>query len=412
VSVRNKPGASARTISLVILLGVAVSTYLILLPRLHKMQADTARIERETAQRTTAPKAELVPSIDAAVHAAEAAPNDAGAQVNAARALADTGRYAESEARAREALRIQPANVDAAILVGDIRRRLKDYFGAIEAYRATLKRVPDDPRATAALASLYITLGWTQDATRLLQSTLKKNQANLPLKVALSMVYVQHGDPALAESLLREVKSAAPDRTALWSPVVPVSIELHHYADAIAVAREVLARTPNDPPMRAELGRALLESGQIDEAAAELQRALNLDPQNAAVHTDLGRCYARNSKRVEAIAEYEAALRIDPTLTTAKRLLGQLYIQSGRRPEGARLVAEAEAQDEKTKLATRVGYQLSNKTGDADAHWQMAKAYHERGDIPREIVELRRTLELNPNHKPAKGALASLPHSS
>lgn len=403
-----KPGPSARTKALVVLLAVAAATYLILLPRLRQMQSETARIETETARRTAAANNAPVPNADPAVRAADAAPNDAAAQLNAARALSDARRYPEAESRAREALRIKPDSLDAAILIGDLRHRQKDYYGAIQAYRAILKRAPGEPRASAALGSLYIALGWTQDAVTLLQDAIRKNPSNLPLKVALAMACVQHDDFAPAESLLREVKTAAPDQPALWSPLVPVSIDAHHYADAIAYAREVLSRTPNDPRMHAELGRALLESGQIDPAAVEFQKALSLDPESTSAHTGLARCYARQGKRAEAMAECEAALRIQPGLTTAKRLLGQLYLQSGRKEEGARLVAEAEAQTEKTKLATRVGYLLSNKSGDADAHWRMAQAYRDRGDVPRETVELRRALELNPNHQQARQALAAL----
>lgn len=410
IRAKTATGSRRRRVLVGVLAGVGI-TYLLLLPRLRQMQADTAKLEREIAARESS-NSKQSPALagsqgeaGSAVSTGHAAAALDPSALREAQEFGAAGRLGDAEARLRATLKGRPLNLDEELFLADIFHRQRDYYRAIQGYRAILSESPGDPRATAALGSLYIALGWTQDAMDILADAVQKNPSNLPLKVALAMANLQHADDGKAETQLRAVKSAAPDQPALWGPLLPLLTHAHRYPEAITIGRDLASRMPDNASVLMELARALLESGNVQEATEMYRRVIAQNDKNAGAHFGLARCYAKIGQREEAIREDEAAIQRQPSLTPARLQLGQLYLQTGRESDGRRLIAAAKADVEKGKRASRVGYLLSNRTHDADSHWQMANAYKERGDLPRQLVELQRTLELNPKHQHAHDLL-------
>lgn len=392
---------------LVGLLIVVAAVYLFLLPKLRRMQAETERLRRLIAERQgqATQATEVEQTLAAARAAVAAAPNDAPANLRLAALLMRTGRPEEAAAFAEAAVRSTPNDMAAALVLADLYERLRRHEEALRVYRDILKRTPGDPTATNRLAWLYISYGWTSDARALLEPVVSAHPEDPHLKDALALVYLQTHEFQKCERLLLAVRREHPDEPELWRPLGDLYMKRALPARAVAVLRDALKRRPGDPGLTQDLAQALFESGDIAGAADAWRRGLAVDPSNVAAHYGLGMADRKMGKYAEAIQEFETVSMRAPGYARSQLMLGQLYLRIGQTEEGGRLLRAYKEQHGQTAEFARVSLLLSSKPNDPQSHFEMARVYQQQHNVPRMIVELNRTLELDPNHSPAKRLL-------
>ena len=93
-------------------------------------------------------------------------PRFALAHFNLARILSLRGEAKRALEHASAATRLQPSHMDAWLLVGDLRRRLRDPQGALAAYGSAVGAAPREARARTALAELLAETGRHEEAVR------------------------------------------------------------------------------------------------------------------------------------------------------------------------------------------------------------------------------------------------------
>jgi Flp pilus assembly protein TadD len=128
--------------------------------------------------------------------------------------------------------------------------------------------------------------------------------------------------------------------------------------DALDVLRKAVAAAPQAVEARYRLGTALAMCGQLAEAEQELRAAIELDPSSAPSHAALGHLLLIRERAPEAVSEFRTAAAID--------------------------------------------------TGNADLQYDLARAYLLVGQREPARTALRRALELDPHHEPARRTLAGL----
>jgi tetratricopeptide (TPR) repeat protein len=383
--------------------------YVALLPRLRRMAADTARLQRDTAARQAAAArlAGLRQALDAARTQAASHPDSAPAQLELAMRLSETGQLDEAARHARVAARLQPHDPEPLLLLADIEHRARRYDAAVDAYKAALAIAPGNQRALTGLAFLYVAFGWPFDAEALLQPAVRAAPQNTYLKVALAAAYTQQQNWDAAERLLLEARHLAPDEVTLWSPLAHLYNQTHRERDAVAVAREALARRPGDTQMLNELGEAYYQLHDLPNAMAAFRQTVAVQPDDVTAHYDLGLCYQRLNQPEEAIRELEDVRRRDADFAQTRLLLGRLYLRDGRAAEGRRLLDESRRVEAREHRQARAGLLVSIHPRSAAAHWQMALIYREQGNRGRMIVEARKVLELDPHHAAARRMLGA-----
>ncbi len=99
----------------------------------------------------------------------------------------------------------------------------------------------------------------------------------------LGTIYMQRGEPDLAQAHLLQAISLKPD-----------------FAEAYA-----------------NLGILYDHTGRGGEAVSLLNQAISLDPENAVYHYNLGLAYAKQSRLKAAKTEFQTSLQFDPSLTEA-----------------------------------------------------------------------------------------------
>jgi len=282
----------------------------------------------------------------------------------------------------------------------------------MDAYRTILAHSPHDPNALVGLANLYIDFGWLVDAEKLLVPEVQAAPDALELRETLALTYQQHNDYVAAEQQLLEIKKRAPQQVGLWSPLIDLYNKTGRYQEAIPLAREALATVPGEVTLIDELARSYYHLNDLPAAINALQQALGVREDDLIAHYYLGLCYQQSGQTQKAISEFETIEEHAPNYHTTPLLLGQLYVQQGKTAEGKRLIANYRQVEAQAQRHKRAGMQVVHQPDNPEAHWQMAQVYLAEGAQGKAIVELKRTLQLAPNHAGAQRLLASLKNAN
>lgn len=399
---------SKRNTFLLLALFVSVVLFLALLPWLRRINEETARLEHqaEQNQKSASELSGKRQQLDAARLAVTQTPNDPIAHLRLAGMLTETGALDEARSHVELSLRLRPGEVGALLLLADIHQRARQHYEAMNAYRGALARSPLDPRALTGLGWLYVSFGWTREARALLEPAVTALPDDPRLRVTLTMAYIQHNEYGKAEQQLLEVRRLAPKDVSLWSPLADLYNKARESKKAITAANDALALMPEDPRLLNELAQACFDSGDIAGAEANARKVLAVVPEDLRARYRLALCYQRTNRAAEMQRELETIFQRAPGYEMTRLLLGQTYLKQNRAAEGRKLLAEYRKEEAAAHKRARVGYLLSTKLNDAEAHWRMALLYQEDRNRPRLLMELHKTLEIAPNHAGAKRLLA------
>jgi predicted Zn-dependent protease len=391
--------------------------YVVLQPKLRAIQAKTEKLrashaETDRMRLERAPQQVQPSSVPATANALEAAraavrqtPTSADANLHLASLLVRSKAEGEAVPYAETAAQLAPHDAHALQLLGNLYERQGHLYDAMQIYRKLLERAPDNIMAINRLGWLYISFGWSKEACALLEPAVRTHPHYAHLKVELALACMQSHDYQLSEQLLESVRAEYPDRSDLWLSLADLYNKRANYDRAVAVLRDGLKLHPDTLLLLQSLAQAQFDSGDIAGSTATWNRLLALAPDSAAVHYGLALIYRKDGRTADAIHELDTVARLGNGYSQAQLVQGQLYLQTGRAAEGARLLRDYEGAHARTQEVARVRLLLVSKPTDPTVHLQMARIHQQENDIPRMIVELHRTLELDPANAQAKRLL-------
>jgi tetratricopeptide (TPR) repeat protein len=211
------------------------------------------------------------------------APMMAEAHFSLGEAFAMNGEGDSAADELKEAVGLDPNEVDALMMLGDLYAPSGASGGgdagiALTYYRSAVALVPDDPDVHQRLASLYS----------------KKNE------------------PAVAIQEYEILEQLEPKNDAWPRAEGRLLIETENYPDAIAAYGRVLAIKPDDADAHYWRGHAFLQQGKYAAAVVDLHEAQIADPKNRDPNFDLGLALEDEGEYETAVASFEQALQIDP----------------------------------------------------------------------------------------------------
>ena len=201
--------------------------------------------------------------------------------------------------------------------IGRELERAHDIVGAVLAYNNAVRADSTLPGAAARLGHLYLQLGRTAQAERLLRRELRRDPRDA----------VAGRDLGLALSALGR------------------------HAEAIAQLKRMTLDQPTNDEHWYALGVAYATAGRVREAVGPLRRAIALAPDRAIEHRDLGVVLAALNRPGEAREEYRRALTLDPADASVWLNIGNLEARAGRPDSALAAYREAERRDSTDVLA-------------------------------------------------------------
>jgi len=299
------------------------------------------------------------------VRAADAMPGSPEVQVKAASYLLAGGQFEDARARAQIALKLDPKNLDAQIVVGNSLAGLKDLdaalkqledatrldpssasafasLGAVQlargssndaelAFRRAVETNPNLPNAHMALAGFLWASGRPDEAEQSFKKALTVDTKNLLARRALSTFYISRGRAVEAEPHMKaladaDVSPAAPMRLAL----ADYYVMLNRPDDAMKILDEVARNKDGFAAARARVAALQYDKKEFAQADKEIREVLARDPRNVPALIVHSKFLAAKKNFDEAISQAKAATSAAPDSIQAHYLLGAMYRATNR----------------------------------------------------------------------------------
>ncbi|HEX4955911.1 MAG TPA: tetratricopeptide repeat protein [Thermoanaerobaculia bacterium] len=236
----------------------------------------------------------------------------------------------------------------------------------------------------------------------------------------------RRGDLATAERIYGQARRLAPDDPRVLAGAGALENDLGRPREAVRLLGRAVSLQPERHRWHNNLGNAWRAVGDRAQALESYRRALTLEPGYAKAHANLGVVLAESGDLDGAREQLLAALAADPGLVSARLELARVYRVSGAREAAIAAYREVLArQPDEIGALIDLGalYQLALKPGDARplleravalapenplAHFDLAQAASELGDLAQAEASWRRVLELSPGDLASALAVAKL----
>ena len=220
---------------------------------------------------------------------------------------------------------------------------------------------------------------------------------------------IQEQDAADAVNAYREAIELDPGRP---SPHYNLGV-MHSYRDSARLAeaafRAALKADPDMAQAHKKLGRILRHKGRAEEAAAAFEQAVEHAPGDAEAHYRLGLSYRDLGRFEEAAEIMEKAVELNPKAPKLRLTLGNLYMRLGRGEDGRR---EMELSEELRREMQGLHAEITPPDGPVVSigtlkdHYHLGYKYMLAGDLPDALLEFRRAMEIDPEHRDSITGLA------
>jgi putative PEP-CTERM system TPR-repeat lipoprotein len=233
--------------------------------------------------------------------------------------------------------------------------RLRDYGGAVDAARAALVAIPDNPQLMEMLAA----------------GQLAKGDANQAVETFKQLSQLQPGN-ALVFVRLADAQAAAKD-----------------YPSAVDSARKALKINPDLGLAWAQLGKTYLLWNRPDEALAEARGLQKSQPDKALGYALEGEILSAQGRWNDAATVFEKGLTHQASPVLAARAYAML-LRAGRKDDAAALATNWIKQNPK----------------DASIPTMLAEESQHANNIPAATAGYQRVLEIDPDNAVALNNLA------
>lgn len=290
-------------------------------------------------------------------------PRSAQVQLDLARYYSSQRDRAGAEAAVDKALSLDPRNVRALVMKGDLVRSSQGLEKALPLFNqalqidpmslearleraATLTDLQRHPEALADLQridkvapdlplSLYLQAVMKvrerkfEDAEALMTRTKGMLNNFPPAMMLQGVIAYERGNLQQAQSSLRDVTRIAPNHTLAQRLYAMTLMRMGDADGAIGAAKPLLAKEPNDGRLLALLASAYARKGDYNEAEKYLEKAVEADPQQSALKTQLAMTRVAQGENMAAVRDLEEVLKEDPTSLQALMMSSLVKMRSG-----------------------------------------------------------------------------------
>ncbi len=263
------------------------------------------------------------------------------ARYNLGIVLSEGGDLKSAEQELSKAQVLAPNAEDVVVALSEVRRRLGDHAGAIEALRAFVKQNPKAATASVALVTALREGGKIKEAIDQAHAVLIRHSNDPYALSELALAHLEQGELDTAELVSNEAlkadeKSAAANRAAAL-------VALKRGDDAVAFRHFARATEldPTDTTARLNMAIVLLKAGVYDRAGDEFRLVLRAEPDNTAAALGLAAARRAQGSRENSAPYSEAekllksVLEREPKNLFATFNLGVLYAEYMKKPSEA-----------------------------------------------------------------------------
>ena len=295
-----------------------------------------------------------------------------------------SGQYDEVIVDARLVARKDPGSEEGLFLLSRAYEARGEMVLAEDAYRHVLKVNPANVNAAIALAALLVREGNTWEARQMLDTTLQLVADDVKAKVLESMVRVllAEGNLATAESTARSIRELEPDTGRGDYQLGSVAVARGDDEAAIDAYRRSLQKSPDSLDTLQALIALELASDQEERAIANLLQFIAAHPEQPVARLLLGRAYLQTGDKVAAEREFKLLIVDQPGIPDAYLNLAALYGENtDARYTIIRQGFEANPADQRLGVLLGSEYHRHGRIDEAAAAYEEALRMNPRNDL-------------------------------
>tara|TARA_B100001123_G_C15345012_1_gene1036608 strand:+ start:12291 stop:14258 length:1968 start_codon:yes stop_codon:yes gene_type:complete len=279
--------------------------------------------------------------------------------------------------------------------------QLRDYEGAIRAYKAGWEIAPKSLSFGARLVQVYIDVGNLSEARVVVQQLKLQHPAQLSLDRLEARLLGEEGDFEAGLNLLSEALETRQSEPMAYVFLADFYSRHGRLNEAIDLLRRGEKTFTDNISILFQLGALLEQSDQALDAEGIFRNILNLDSNHAATLNYLGYMLADRGERLdESVNLLERAIKLDPYNGAYLDSLGWAYFKLDRLDQAERMLIQASKQMAWNSVIQDHLGDLMLKRGryvDAISAWERALAGNgdevELSKIKRKIGDARNWLE-------------------
>ena len=314
--------------------------------------------------------------------ALQTAPNDPQRMLLHAGILESLKRFDQAEPVYRSLIESNPTMSEPYILLAALYAKTERLPKAVEALRALIVKVPDEPSGFYYLAHAFEEQGDLAQAEKQLLRAHELSRGNHDLTLDLVRVYLKERKVDEAKNALSEVLEADP--------------------------KHVLARRV--------MGQIMLGENKLEDALEHLTVLETLEKDSAETRFKVALIQMQRQNYKEAVNELNLVLAQNPKHEHARYYLGSVYAASGKRKEALKELAKIKQDQELFVKGRLFSAFIQREDGDLDgSERSIREAYQREPDNKRTfsylILLLRERHKFDEAEKLLRGALAVEPRN-
>ncbi|OEU67301.1 MAG: hypothetical protein BA863_12990 [Desulfovibrio sp. S3730MH75] len=200
---------------------------------------------------------------------------------------------------------------------------------AEELMSGLVSRFPDKDDYRVLYARLLVSLKKNDQAINTLKDGLLLNNESLPLRSALSGIYIAQGQQAEAIKILTagaEIDAEGADNVAYRKKLATLYLDMNESSHALEQLDLVIERNPKDAEAHYLRGQIYLLEGKGQQAVSEFRQVLRDNPESAPGYVLLAKAHMSNDEMSIAIENLKEAISLDPGYRVARETLINAYL--------------------------------------------------------------------------------------
>ncbi|MEZ4389695.1 MAG: tetratricopeptide repeat protein [Polyangiales bacterium] len=334
--------------------------------------------------------------------AVQAHPTDGRLHFWLGRALAaTTDQRALAQQSFREAIRLQPENLDAYVALSELLVQLQrvdaadqvlmeararvpdnaaihralafgrisrnDLAGAEAELRTAIEREPNDLRAHFQLGDILRRRGRLDEAQQEFELVARTDAGFPGLSLARGQLAEARGQLAEALTTFREALARDPTNIELINRVAATLVALGNFGDADQMLRSVVVDHPTNAEAQYLMGRARLGVVNVEDALRYLDRSIELNPARADYNAYAAEVHRRLGDGQRALQLAERSIELDPTYPRGYWVRAEVKLSRGLATQALSDINEAVRRDPNFWEAYATWAEIDDALGRHDA---------------------------------------------
>jgi len=296
-------------------------------------------------------------------------------------------------------------------LLGTILEADGDIKTALQLYNQVLELDPKaSPEVYYRIANIYIVLGKSESAEKILKKVIQKFPDELGAYLWLLRLLLQEGKLEEAdsyyESLLKKAIELSPDKgKELCKYLGEYYLKKGEHQKAMKYLKEAISSETEDPRPYFLLGALYYQKGDIQTGISYMKKAIQKNPDYDLALNFLGYAYIELGKDLDKAEKLlKRAIEINPNEPAYLDSLGWLYVKKGDLNKAEQYLKQA-AIKEDPEIYYHLGilYMKKGQNDKAKSYLGLALAWAEDGSkIKERILEALKEIEAGSSTKEGK----------